>query len=203
MGKEFIHLAFFDGVDTAELALEEVIGRPLAYLSWETCPDCIRVLDRHFPHVQHRGDVDADNPSELAKTIQQIDPSGLAIIFVSGGPPCPDFSGIAASAQGKEGHEGSKFVRFSKFLSRLEKLVKSYKSVVQLELGEEFPEDPKAQLWGAVGAVFNSWMNQRAKTYRPLVIVRVCQSESKENSRDHTRSYLDALSHQSEYVDMT
>ena len=54
----------------------------------------------------------------------------------------------------------------------LEKLVKSYKAVVQLELGEEFPEDPKAQLWGAVGAVFNSWMNQRAKTYRPPVIVR-------------------------------
>ena len=50
----------------------------------------------------------------------------------------------------------------------LERLVKSYKSVVQLELGEEFPEDPKAQLWGAVGAVFNSWMNQRAKTYRRL-----------------------------------
>eukprot|EP00434_Breviolum_minutum_P017603 symbB.v1.2.015539.t1/scaffold1159.1/size171703/6 len=50
----------------------------------------------------------------------------------------------------------------------LERLVKSYKSVVQLELGEEFPEDPKAQLWGAVGAVFNSWMNQRAKTYRQL-----------------------------------
>ena len=50
----------------------------------------------------------------------------------------------------------------------LEKLVKSYKTVVQLELGEEFPEDPKAQLWGAIGAVFNSWMNQRAKTYRPL-----------------------------------
>ena len=66
----------------------------------------------------------------------------------------------------------------------LEKLVKSYKAVVQLELGEEFPEDPKAQLWGAVGAVFNSWMNQRAKTYRPPVIVRVCQSESKETSRD-------------------
>ena len=85
----------------------------------------------------------------------------------------------------------------------LEKLVKSYKAVVQLELGEEFPEDPKGQLWGAVGAVFNSWMNQRAKTYRPLVIVKVCQSESKENSRDHTRSYLDALSHQSEYVKKT
>ncbi|CAE7483564.1 ppdK, partial [Symbiodinium pilosum] len=50
----------------------------------------------------------------------------------------------------------------------LEGLVKSYKAVVQLELGEEFPEDPKKQLWGAIGAVFNSWMNQRAKTYRQL-----------------------------------
>ena len=58
----------------------------------------------------------------------------------------------------------------------LEQLVKSYKAVVQLELGEEFPNDPKAQLWGAVGAVFNSWMNQRAKTYRCLVL-----------ERDHTR----------------
>ena len=55
----------------------------------------------------------------------------------------------------------------------LEKLVKSYKAVVQLELGEEFPEDPKAQLWGAVGAVFNSWMNQRAKTYRHVVTQRL------------------------------
>ena len=54
----------------------------------------------------------------------------------------------------------------------LEQLVKSYEAVVQLELGEEFPNDPKAQLWGAVGAVFNSWMNQRAKTYRCLGLTR-------------------------------
>ncbi|CAE7680859.1 ppdK, partial [Symbiodinium pilosum] len=50
----------------------------------------------------------------------------------------------------------------------LEKLVKDYKSCVQLEIGEEFPQDPKQQLWGAIGAVFGSWMNQRAKTYREL-----------------------------------
>ena len=37
---------------------------------------------------------------------------------------------------------------------------------MQLEMGESFPEDPQEQLWGAIGAVFNSWMNQRAKTYR-------------------------------------
>ena len=74
----------------------------------------------------------------------------------------------------------------------LEKLVKSYKAVVQLELGEEFPEDPKAQLWGAVGAVFNSWMNQCAKTYRPPVFVRVNTREILQQIQDHRRFHLDS-----------
>jgi pyruvate,orthophosphate dikinase len=39
---------------------------------------------------------------------------------------------------------------------------------VQEERGEPFPQDPNAQLWGAIGAVFGSWMNQRAITYRRL-----------------------------------
>ncbi|WP_413206375.1 pyruvate, phosphate dikinase [Rhodospirillum sp. A1_3_36] len=47
-------------------------------------------------------------------------------------------------------------------------LVVLFKARVQEELGEPFPEDPEAQLWGAVGAVFGSWMNQRAITYRRL-----------------------------------
>ena len=68
----------------------------------------------------------------------------------------------------------------------LEKLVKSYKAVVQLELGEEFPEDPKAQLWGAVGAVFNSWMNQRAKTYRHLVTQRLKRLQLREDISSDT-----------------
>ena len=36
------------------------------------------------------------------------------------------------------------------------------------ETGKAFPQDPQAQLWGAIGAVFGSWMNQRAITYRRL-----------------------------------
>ena len=36
----------------------------------------------------------------------------------------------------------------------LEKLVQDYKACVQVELGEDFPEDPQQQLWGAIGAVF-------------------------------------------------
>ena len=47
-------------------------------------------------------------------------------------------------------------------------LVVRYKKRVKDELGQDFPQDPHEQLWGAIGAVFGSWMNQRAITYRRL-----------------------------------
>jgi pyruvate, orthophosphate dikinase len=47
-------------------------------------------------------------------------------------------------------------------------LVARYKKRVKDELGQDFPQDPHRQLWGAIGAVFGSWMNQRAITYRRL-----------------------------------
>src|SRR5262245_31946301 len=47
-------------------------------------------------------------------------------------------------------------------------LVLRYKKRVKDELGHDFPQDPHEQLWGAIGAVFGSWMNQRAITYRKL-----------------------------------
>ena len=47
-------------------------------------------------------------------------------------------------------------------------LVERYKKRLQEERGEPFPQDPHEQLWGAIGAVFGSWMNQRAITYRRL-----------------------------------
>ncbi len=50
----------------------------------------------------------------------------------------------------------------------LETLVGTYKEIVRDESGEDFPQDPHDQLWGAIGAVFNSWMNARATTYRRL-----------------------------------
>jgi pyruvate,orthophosphate dikinase len=50
----------------------------------------------------------------------------------------------------------------------LKDLVSQYKAKVQEELGKPFPEDVHAQLWGAIGAVFNSWMSARACTYRKL-----------------------------------
>src|SRR5947209_8299380 len=47
-------------------------------------------------------------------------------------------------------------------------LVVRYKECVEEERGAPFPQDPHEQLWGAIGAVFGSWMNQRAITYRRL-----------------------------------
>jgi pyruvate,orthophosphate dikinase len=47
-------------------------------------------------------------------------------------------------------------------------VVATYKEIVARERGAPFPQDPEEQLWGAVGAVFGSWMNQRAITYRRL-----------------------------------
>src|SRR6188474_2126347 len=47
-------------------------------------------------------------------------------------------------------------------------LVVRYKKRVKDELGRDFPQGPHEQLWGAIGAVFGSWMNQRAITYRKL-----------------------------------
>ena len=49
-----------------------------------------------------------------------------------------------------------------------EELVGAFKERVENESGRPFPQDPHAQLWGAIGAVFSSWMNQRAITYRRL-----------------------------------
>ncbi|HQT86101.1 MAG: pyruvate, phosphate dikinase [Acidiphilium sp. 37-64-53] len=49
-----------------------------------------------------------------------------------------------------------------------QRVVEDYQAVVLAETGKPFPQDPHDQLWGAIGAVFGSWMNQRAITYRRL-----------------------------------
>ncbi len=47
-------------------------------------------------------------------------------------------------------------------------VVAGFKDVVEEETGQPFPQQPQDQLWGAIGAVFGSWMNPRAVTYRRL-----------------------------------
>src|SRR5207253_1846808 len=61
-------------------------------------------------------------------------------------------------------------VRFDTDLNAadLEELVAEYKAEVKTRLGKAFPEDPSTQLWGAIGAVFASWNNDRAIAYREL-----------------------------------
>ncbi len=50
----------------------------------------------------------------------------------------------------------------------LKELVKRYKKLIKDRLGKDFPEKPEEQLWGAIGAVFGSWDNERAILYRKM-----------------------------------
>ena len=50
----------------------------------------------------------------------------------------------------------------------LKELVGEFKSAIKEHTGNEFPTDPMEQLWGAIGAVFGSWMNDRAIVYRKI-----------------------------------
>ncbi len=51
-------------------------------------------------------------------------------------------------------------------VENLKELVGKFQALVLERTGQEFPQDPRDQLWGAIGAVFNSWQNDRAKVYR-------------------------------------
>ena len=53
-------------------------------------------------------------------------------------------------------------------VENLKEVVAKYKEMYKAEKGEEFPQDAKKQMWGAIGAVFGSWMNPRAIKYRKL-----------------------------------
>ncbi len=50
----------------------------------------------------------------------------------------------------------------------LKKLVKLFKEAIKKQTGNDFPENPIEQLWGAICAVFRSWMNERAILYRKM-----------------------------------
>jgi pyruvate,orthophosphate dikinase len=50
----------------------------------------------------------------------------------------------------------------------LKELVVKFKAAIKEKTGHDFPEDPLVQMWGAIGAVFSSWMNDRAIAYRKM-----------------------------------
>ncbi len=53
-------------------------------------------------------------------------------------------------------------------VSDLKELVSRFKALIKKRLGVDFPNDPWEQLWGSIGAVFNSWHNERASIYRRM-----------------------------------
>lgn len=53
-------------------------------------------------------------------------------------------------------------------VDELKKLVVLFKEAIKKQTGKEFPDDPMEQLWGAICAVFDSWMNERAILYRKM-----------------------------------
>lgn len=53
-------------------------------------------------------------------------------------------------------------------IDELKQLVKLFKAAIHQQTGKEFPDDPMEQLWGAICAVFDSWMNERAILYRKM-----------------------------------
>ncbi len=69
-----------------------------------------------------------------------------------------------------EGVKHRKGVKLDTDLSTddLKELVQSFKRAIKEKTGHEFPQNPLDQLWGAIGAVFGSWMNDRAIAYRKL-----------------------------------
>jgi pyruvate, orthophosphate dikinase len=67
-----------------------------------------------------------------------------------------------------EKHKHATGVEHEKDLSvdQLKQIVDEFKAVIKKQAGVDFPTDPMEQLWGCVGAVFGSWMNDRAIVYR-------------------------------------
>ncbi|MDO4951585.1 MAG: pyruvate, phosphate dikinase [Bacteroidales bacterium] len=53
-------------------------------------------------------------------------------------------------------------------VDNLKKLVQLFKAAIKEQTGQDFPTDPMEQLWGAICAVFRSWMNERAILYRKM-----------------------------------
>ncbi|MGA1800959.1 pyruvate, phosphate dikinase [Rhizobium sp. HT1-10] len=74
------------------------------------------------------------------------------------------FEEILEDEKGRLGHE----VDTDLTAGEWQQVVLRYKEVIEDDFGKVFPQEPEVQLWGAIGAVFASWMNPRAATYRLL-----------------------------------
>ncbi len=86
------------------------------------------------------------------------------------------FGDVAMGVPGDEFEHAIEEVKAAKGISKdtdmtaddLKNLVAKYKEIYKKHTGSEFPQDAKKQMWGAIDAVFGSWMNSRAIKYREL-----------------------------------
>ena len=86
------------------------------------------------------------------------------------------FGDVAMGVPGDEFEHAIDEVKAAKGISKdtdmtaddLKNLVAKYKEIYKKHTGSEFPQDAKKQMWGAIDAVFGSWMNSRAIKYREL-----------------------------------
>eukprot|EP00434_Breviolum_minutum_P002108 symbB.v1.2.001863.t2/scaffold77.1/size347087/34 len=119
-GSHIILLSAFAGVGAASLALETLVGDLRLHISWETDEACLAVLLDQFPDAVQRGDLTQEDPAAIAALVRKYDPKEECLIIAAAGPPCPDFSTVSHSAQGRSGPEGSKFVVYTDFVGKLE-----------------------------------------------------------------------------------
>ena len=118
---DIILLSFFDGLGSAALAVQSLGIRIRACLEWEVDPCAVAVASRVCKGLRmKRGDITADDPAQVATIIRDLLHEKPSIVLATAGPPCPDYSKINASAQGREGTSGQLFVRFTEFLQKLE-----------------------------------------------------------------------------------
>ena len=117
---DFILLSFFDGVASAGLICNQVLStKKFTWkgFAWETDNDLVSLSKQRFPEIQHRGDLDHDDPASVIHALRAIDPESRAVVIIAAGPPCPDHSRIRATAPGVHGCEGSQVSSLCGFLA--------------------------------------------------------------------------------------
>ena len=104
-----ILLSFFDGIATAAHVLRELqVDVPL-FMAWETDPDCHQVAATHFPDIWARGDIERDDLRDVYQEILKIDPEHKALVLITGGAPCLDYTPIKDAPRGRNGKTGRYF----------------------------------------------------------------------------------------------
>ena len=77
----------------------------------------------------------------------------------------------------------------------LKELVQRFNALIKERTGKSVPQDPQVQLWGAIGAVFGSWMNDRAKVYRQKYEIPARMGHGRKRAGHGLRKYRGSQRH--------